>query len=414
MDIVVFICFLVIFLYHLINRRLESLGFIIFFQEIILLFFQKNGFTSFANISLMIFAILFSVFNLKEFNKEVIKKKVFSGFFIVFFLFILSFVFQILYRGFFSEETYTLFFRFFTQVLPIIIFIVVFYNDHTKLNQILNGVLIYGLFFYLMLFFTYDLSGLSNLERKYFRDEVGISPIQLSRLSGFIFISAFFFILSQRRLFLKAVGFILILISIYFLILGGSRGPFIFLFLTFLIVYFIKYGLNTKLIRLILLSFILIFLIFISFPEFSNFLLRFNEFQDYDSMLRYKRIEFFLQNFLNFSIFIFGLGPGGFNYVSSLSYPHNIFLELYIEYGIFGILLFSSMIIIIFKGYRLFSKGYDDVNFICLFAIFIYFLLSSLVSGDIIGNRALFFLFFIFLSYLYSLKSYFFVKRISP
>jgi hypothetical protein len=81
-------------------------------------------------------------------------------------------------------------------------------------------------------------------------------------------------------------------------------------------------------------------------------------------------------------------------------YPHNIFLEIFFELGIIDLFLFSIMLFFFFKFFKP-----DIINLLCLF-----FLISSLVSGDLPGNNYFFIL--LYLS-IYSNKYYFKKRQLS-
>jgi hypothetical protein len=406
MDIIIFLCFMILFFYHLIQNKSEILGFLLFFQEIIILFFEKYNLTNFIESTLICFYILYLLRKINNISLHLIKIKFSSLFFQIFLIFCISFLLQIIFKGYFSAETEIIFKRFFTQLIPIIILITLFVNNFFKLKNILDGVLIYGLIFFLILIFTSDFIELSKIARKDFREDVGISPIQLSRLSGFIFIISFFRILSINSLVNNILMIILLIISLSFLILGASRGPFIFLLISLSFSLYYILGFKKKLVKIFLFSICVYILAYFFFPMFSSFQFRFNEILDYNDMLRFKRIQFYSQNFFNFEIFLFGLGPAGFNYLTALSYPHNLFIELHLEYGFIGILLFFSLFFLILKSIYFAKNIIFDLNFITLLTCVIYFFLSSFVSGDIIGNRILFFLIFILFSYIFNLKYY--------
>lgn len=83
-----------------------------------------------------------------------------------------------------------------------------------------------------------------------------------------------------------------------------------------------------------------------------------------------------------------GIGSFGVLYlnVDKIIYPHNIFLEVYFEWGIIGLVLFVSVLILLLSKMQL--------NYVTI--AFLFYLINSLFSGDIVGNN--FFFFFLYLS----------------
>jgi hypothetical protein len=104
----------------------------------------------------------------------------------------------------------------------------------------------------------------------------------------------------------------------------------------------------------------------------------------------YERLNFFdlIKNNLSFNYFT-GIGTGGFGIFffneDANIYPHNIFVELFVENGIIAVALF---VIIIF----FYLKNINKNNFLHLIAF--YFLLASQTSGNLPSNNYLFVLLF--------------------
>jgi hypothetical protein len=99
---------------------------------------------------------------------------------------------------------------------------------------------------------------------------------------------------------------------------------------------------------------------------------------------------------------MFGHGTGSFamdfDGVDERGYPHNIFLELGYENGIVGVITFTVFLFMIYKKWkesRIYAHHLGNEELCNLSSIvglvFIYFFLQVLKSGDIDGNRFLFF-----------------------
>ena len=73
-----------------------------------------------------------------------------------------------------------------------------------------------------------------------------------------------------------------------------------------------------------------------------------------------------------------------------LFYPHNIFLEIFCELGIFVGFIFIVYVIILFiQSFRLFINHNNELLKL-LFYIFAYLLFNSMISGDFSDARLLF------------------------
>jgi O-antigen ligase len=92
---------------------------------------------------------------------------------------------------------------------------------------------------------------------------------------------------------------------------------------------------------------------------------------------------------------ILGYGIGAWPIINSAvdvrGYPHNIILEIMVELGLVGLIIFVSLLIIALKYFGPWRTIRDDPLKILIFVIFINALANAMVSGDIPDNRFLFF-----------------------
>lgn len=168
-------------------------------------------------------------------------------------------------------------------------------------------------------------------------------------------------------------------IGFFLMFAGGSRGPVI----SVLIVFFIRqsYFISKK--NLLLLVITVISIVSIGFIFIGGYLFE----TDFYSI--YARFDLFnaLSDF-DFQ-YLMGSGIGSFalliSGVDMTYYPHNIFLEIFFENGLIGIFLFSLMLYLFIRSFK--------PNVINL--LFVYYLITSLVSGDIPGNNNLFIILYI-------------------
>lgn len=170
-----------------------------------------------------------------------------------------------------------------------------------------------------------------------------------------------------------------VIIALLLMFGGGSRGPLLAVIITF----FIKQSYYISKKKLILLisgigSFIAIGFIFIGGYLFET---------DFYSI--YARLDL-IKSFSEYD-FQYFKGSGIGSYAMSVLgedvvyYPHNVFLELFFENGLIGVFLFCLVLYFFFRSFK--------PNIIYFLSL--YYLLASLVSGDIPGNNNLFILLFI-------------------
>jgi O-antigen ligase len=94
---------------------------------------------------------------------------------------------------------------------------------------------------------------------------------------------------------------------------------------------------------------------------------------------------------------IIGYGAGYFSYLTDgvHKYPHNIFIEILLEFGIQGLMLIGIGIIISIKRYYYYLKKYKDSDYILYlnfsFSILVFAIINAQFSGDIISNEYIWF-----------------------
>jgi hypothetical protein len=173
----------------------------------------------------------------------------------------------------------------------------------------------------------------------------------------------------------------LILILICFLLSGTTIHLAICIVSAF--VYSIYFGIKKK--YLYLFIFCSIFLFLISFTEFLQFNLNNNSLDYLVSgsglnaiYVRIMNIYFFLFYPINFNLFI-----GNNIFVDNIyTYPHNIFIDIFITTGLVGLIIFLIVIVHLFKKIKInLSKN----NFFILIILFQSFLLTNL-SGFLFSN----------------------------
>lgn len=282
-----------------------------------------------------------------------------------------------LFYGINSFENYSInkTFYLFSVILPLI------YYSKTKG---LNDKFIKSLFLGCTIFF---LVGLTKFDSSPDRMAIfGGGPIVFARWIGIFLILSTYFIKNS------VIKFITIILSFLLIIKTGSKGPFIFIILTFIFSIFYR----LKRIKLFVLSIIFILLypiLLLSLEElvgprlFSIFSLEFLEATS--SIGRLERWRLAFKVFLEYPL---GVGFGNYvpyskvinqnNFILS-EYPHNLLLELVSELGFLGIIIVMFLV----KRLYVFITNQNVEFYKKQLVIFVF--LNCMVSGDIMDSRFL-------------------------
>ncbi|HIF9375642.1 TPA: O-antigen ligase family protein [Photobacterium damselae] len=202
------------------------------------------------------------------------------------------------------------------------------------------------------------------------------NPIWLSRYIGLLLLILLITSTLKFKKYISDLPFIFI--GLLLLFMAGSRTPIVALLLVFFVFVYRWKGF------IFLVPYVSFFmgLIFLGFLYSDNYIFD----TDFYSIIH--RIDFFNEVFLYKEKILQGYGLGSFGVVvfgqDIVVYPHNIFLEIFFEFGIVGVCLF---LLVIFN----FIKGFSDSLYEYLT---IYALVLSFTSGDIPGNNMLFILLF--------------------
>lgn len=296
---------------------------------------------------------------------------------------ILAFIFPILYKPFDIRR----FFKFIIIIVPILTV------------------------FFLSFYLSYRLT---LVESDYYNSIKGLY-LTCATLLG---INILVLINSHRRLFPSTIIHLgLLTISIILLILSGARGPLMFLIL--LIIWIASFKIlrifvdgkikanlknfvfaGTGLFLIGILSFLffseeILFLAERTITRTSLFLST-NTSTGMGSSVNVRIDQILLSLQLisdNFYDSIFGYGIGSFGIlergVDVRSYPHNIFLEIWVEMGIVGLILFSCFLFMVF------TKHKGKLTYISLFVL-IFIILNCMKSNSIVDMRVYFCIFGMF------------------
>lgn len=219
-------------------------------------------------------------------------------------------------------------------------------------------------------------------------NNIGEPPQYLSFSYGILLPTTFLILLSMERkkwdfLAVGLVGFILIL-------LAGGRGALVSLICTVIVYLFMNELSPIRKLTLILLFGILGGLIYWQYSNILDFLLITASQHGIDSrtirMMKNSqflddsgRFDIIIENVKNFSVF--GLGMYGDRFISGnsfTSYPHNLFVELLVQYGyLLGSVLIILILVLIYKAISIKCKDFRLLSIALLSTGFFKLLFSS-------------------------------------
>lgn len=215
------------------------------------------------------------------------------------------------------------------------------------------------------------------------KDElISLNPIWIGRVLGLLILLTW--ILFKNRLILYSIT----IISSLFIFASGSRGVIIALFVVFYL--FIK---DIRLKYLFLIGFIIIGIFIFYLVDIENEYL--TDRISLSNKSSSQRVDLITDNFYYFSelrIFdlFFGYGLGSTGIILSgndvRNYPHNIFVEVFSDTGIFGVLILS---VLVYQPFRSFSFSNSIFGLKGFFLIYLFFFINSMFSGDLISNNIL-------------------------
>lgn len=226
-------------------------------------------------------------------------------------------------------------------------------------------------------------------------------PIVAGRIGGLVILYSLF-VFNDKKILFSIILFLLGLISIF---LSGTRTVILTIILASF-AYIITYDNNRAIRNLFAIIAALGFSIWLILhfkiidESLTNRLLGvFYTKEGYSSVERFDQFKLAYRLFLEKPFF--GHGTGAFAYYWSgfdqRDYPHNLFLELLLEYGIIGTTLFSTLLVLFYKILKKIKYSY---YYPFLYSLFIFALFSSFTSLDIPNQFLLFQVFaYVFVSY---------------
>jgi len=364
--------------------------------------------TLYSSINIVFFPLIFILFFLLCFSSIKIKVNIPILIYILFMIFTcMSLIWTI---NFYNSLVQT-FFIFFI-CLSILIFYWYLKEDNKKVEKFIFFIILASFLINLRNLIILFLGGLDFVR---FGGVAEQSNALALLSSTFCIISVTYLYMYECNIFRRNIVYLSLFISLFFLVISGSRGGVISFLIFLIILYFSKFSnfLNLKFLAIIsLLFFIFIFnFSYISqLPFFQRLLLLpqalgFEFFDyEYDASLRMAADDTRI-NLADIALAKFsekpllGYGIYSFGYFSEFSYTHNNFLEIIFSLGVFGILLFYfPFLYILLKTFLIKDKLLDKYKMI-LRALIIYYFVSGMSLPNFSSKIQLFVVVIIFSYY---------------
>lgn len=239
-------------------------------------------------------------------------------------------------------------------------------------------------------------SAMTTADLLYRSSGLGSNPIAAARMCSFI-VMYYVFRLQKSGFagFIRGIAFAIF--PIIAIILTGSRGPLIFVFLTIIITYVIfEKSFSKKIvIPILVLAFSILAIVLLgnsndtSVDAGSRISALISGEQDSSTMKRSEMIEVTLSEIPKYPL---GIGIGAFEKYNFLDtdeqYPHNVILEVALELGWFPAIVFISIITSSIYYIYYLTKINFDRNSKLLFCSLIFTTLNMLISGELNGERS--------------------------
>ena len=218
----------------------------------------------------------------------------------------------------------------------------------------------------------------------------GIGSIFLSRLGAIALICSILVVYYCKHFWHRLIGIVSSFVALFYLMLSSQRASIIG-FLTAVLVW-IYFGINVqKNIRpIIIIGFLLIGIVAMNVEQFAV-LDRFRDLENYQEYERYGDYETSLRLFIEKPLF--GHGLMGYYEQTGRQYPHNLFLEVMVEYGFLGLLIYFAMLSEVFGVIRrIFSKPNANHGMQAIALSWIALFVVTLFAGNFTGSSIFFIL----------------------
>jgi O-antigen ligase len=264
--------------------------------------------------------------------------------------------------------------------------------------SLVKGLILGGLFFLLLSAWFFLYHGIEIT--RYSRASLGEgNPIVWAQQLGQGVILFAWMAIKSKKFTLYVIFGVCVILSILLMILSGSKGPIVAIFLTLIILAMfrcnIKYMAVSVIIVLGMVAIIGTWEPFISEGSHLNaFISQRYDISDSGSVESRMRHLNTVRDFIRENgilVNVFGSGTGNYAFVysgtSTRLFPHNIFFEIFLENGIIGTSLFMAVISLPFL-YIIAQKKRKQTSSVmyCIFSLYVFSICCAQFSGDLIAN----------------------------
>jgi len=397
---------ILITVYYLKKRSGAVLAYIVFFQELHILLFNYIGSPYEGMIYYLIIVFTYITTNIESnFRKSKIAFTIKNPLFLAIVFIKIMLLLHLAFIGLKSEQAVELVTRYFIHLTPVMFLLIVMLTRGKTIDQMTDGIIVYGALLVAILIFIAETQQIYTIGRGHIREQLGINPIQIARLSGMIILTYVIYLLQTKDLGYKVIYAAVIFAASYLMIISLSRGPIVALTIGLvMIVATYDYNLVKKYTFLAAAATAVFLASFFLVQQNHEIVLRFQELEEFEETSRFTRLLLFIELFKDPGFLLFGLGPEGYGYVTRYGYPHNLIIEFVSEYGIVGII--STVLILVYsvKYIIVISDRYLSEKHNVYPVLLVYYFVSSMFSGNIIGNRNFFFIIMVIIGILYVIK----------
>lgn len=260
------------------------------------------------------------------------------------------------------------------------VFVAMFLSYFSGVHLGKYNILYYGLFLVGFSYFLISV-GFKPSEENVRVSELGLNPLILARNIGIMGIIALFFVN-------KKISLLFFCLSLFGVMITGSRGPFFIM----IIIFVIKMFWDREYLSIFLFT-LFLFFIFVFFDIFLSFFP--SHFVDRLTLdaLKYQMETDASGDRLNlFKLAIslwkdniwFGVGLGNYSFYAPLNAPHNIYLEILVEFGLFNAIIFYIFVFFsVLCGFKCMRLDANNHKLKAIFFVYIFFILSMCIDGEL-------------------------------
>lgn len=269
------------------------------------------------------------------------------------------------------------------NLIPLCLFFV-FYNERIMFRGFLLQVIIMSIAMSYIVVRFVDLTQIVIGDRTSL-GSLGVDSITLSQLALVSLLVGLVYTAYGKSLIYRAFSLLTSLLSVYVLLIGSQRGVLIGIAIALLTWLMFKSKINSLYKPLIAIALIVSSVVFLNIERFG-IVERFADLERYQEYERYN--DYFRSAELFISRPFFGYGTMGYYEQTGRQYPHNMFLEIMVEYGLIGLLLLGLMLREALKAVYMIIRD-DDASYgelaiaLCWIGLFV----SAQFSGNLAGNN---------------------------